>query len=59
MTFFFDVGSPVLLPAGAPRALHGPIMAELPDPAGAAELWDIVYALARTPVFDELERGRR
>jgi hypothetical protein len=53
-----DIGSPVLLIEDAPRGVHGPIPAEVPDPAEALAIWDAVLPLARSGVFVELKRGR-
>jgi 2-hydroxychromene-2-carboxylate isomerase len=53
-----DVGSPVLLVEGTPRAVHGPILGAVPDPAEAAELWDGLQPLLRSDVFFEVKRGR-
>ncbi|HYN93164.1 MAG TPA: DsbA family protein [Pilimelia sp.] len=54
-----DVGSPVLALDGAARALHGPIIAEVPPAQEAAALWDAVVPLLRSETFFEVKRGRR
>jgi hypothetical protein len=53
-----DVGSPVLVLPGAPRGLHGPILAAVPEPDDAIEIWEAMTVLLRAPVFFELKRGR-
>ena len=52
-----DVGVPILVLDGE-VGLCGPVMDPAPAGAAAAELWDHVVALARTPGFYELERTR-
>jgi 2-hydroxychromene-2-carboxylate isomerase len=54
-----DVGSPVLALAGADRALHGPVLAELPSPADGLRIWDALRPLLEIPEFCEVKRGRR
>ena len=56
-----DIGSPVLWIEGAPRAIHGPVLAVDRRPARdeALAIWDAVVALARSDSFWELKRGRR
>ncbi|MDQ1515234.1 MAG: hypothetical protein QOE80_1064 [Actinomycetota bacterium] len=52
------VGSPVLLPAGAERGLHGPVLGAVPEKAESLALWDAVEALVPIKDFFELKRGR-
>ncbi len=52
------VGSPVLLPAGAERGLHGPILGAVPDKAESLALWDAVETVAPMQAFFEIKRGR-
>jgi Mycothiol-dependent nitroreductase Rv2466c len=56
-----DIGSPVLWIKGAPRAVHGPVLAADRRPASneALAIWDGVVSLARSESFWELKRGRR
>ena len=56
-----DIGSPVLWIEGAPRAVHGPVLAADRRPAGdeALSIWNAVVSLARSESFWELKRGRR
>jgi predicted DsbA family dithiol-disulfide isomerase len=54
-----DIGSPVLAIEGAPRGVHGPIIAEVPERAEALAIWDAVVPLARSATFFEIKRGRR
>jgi hypothetical protein len=54
-----DVGSPVLMVAGAARGLHGPILREVPAAPAAVELWDALLPLLRDEAFYEVKRGRR
>jgi 2-hydroxychromene-2-carboxylate isomerase len=54
-----DVGSPVFTVTGAPRALHGPILAVVPSDEESARLWDALLPLLRSEVFYEVKRGRR
>ncbi|MCA2218520.1 mycothiol-dependent nitroreductase Rv2466c family protein [Jidongwangia harbinensis] len=53
-----DIGSPVLWIEGAPRAVHGPILSEVPDHPEALAIWDAVVPLAHSGTFFELKRGR-
>ncbi|GGQ50382.1 DsbA family protein [Couchioplanes azureus] len=53
-----DVGSPVLLVEGAGRAVHGPVIGDVPARAEALAIWDAVVALARSDTFFTLTRGR-
>ena len=53
-----DIGSPVLAVEGAPRAVHGPIIGEVPARAEALAIWDAVVPLLRSGTFLELKRGR-
>jgi len=53
-----DIGSPVLAVEGAPRAVHGPIIGEVPSLDEALAIWDAVVPLARSGTFFELKRGR-
>jgi 2-hydroxychromene-2-carboxylate isomerase len=50
------VGSPVLAVAGG--AFFGPVVSPTPTGPAAAELWDVIVALAAHPEFYELKRGR-
>jgi predicted DsbA family dithiol-disulfide isomerase len=52
-----DVGVPILVLDGQ-VGISGPVMEPAPAGDAAAELWDHVVALARTPGFYELERTR-
>ena len=55
-----DVGTPIMQvdpPGGV--AFFGPVISRLPDPDGAAELWDHVVGLARFAGFAELKRSLR
>jgi predicted DsbA family dithiol-disulfide isomerase len=56
-----DIGSPVLWIEGAPRAVHGPVLAadRRPPPDEALAIWDAVVSLSRSGSFWELKRGRR
>jgi hypothetical protein len=56
-----DIGSPVLWIEGAPRAVHGPVLAadRRPGPDEALAIWDAVVSLSRSGSFWELKRGRR
>lgn len=54
-----DIGSPVLAVEGAPRAVHGPIIGEVPSREEALAIWDAVLPLARSATFFEVKRGRR
>jgi 2-hydroxychromene-2-carboxylate isomerase len=56
-----DIGSPVLWIEGAPRAVHGPVLAADRRPAHdeALAIWDAVVSLSRSDSFWELKRGRR
>jgi 2-hydroxychromene-2-carboxylate isomerase len=54
-----DVGSPVLILAGAERGLHGPVLGAVPDKRGSLALWTAVEALAPVNDFFEIKRGRR
>jgi hypothetical protein len=54
-----DIGSPVLCVAGAPRGVHGPILAEVPSAQESVALWDALVPIVRSEVFYELKRGRR
>jgi hypothetical protein len=56
-----DIGSPVLWIEGAPRAVHGPVLAADRRPASdeALAIWDAVVSLSRSGSFWELKRGRR
>ena len=53
-----DIGSPVLWIEGAPRAVHGPIINEVPATDEALAIWDAVVPLSRSATFFELKRGR-
>ncbi|MCB0973074.1 MAG: DsbA family protein [Actinobacteria bacterium] len=55
-----DVGTPVIaLDGSAGRVgLFGPVITELPDAKHATALWDGFIAMADTPGFFELKRGR-
>ncbi|MBA2280863.1 MAG: DsbA family protein [Actinomycetota bacterium] len=55
-----DVGSPVLRwdEGGTSVAVFGPIIDELPDVEGSADLWRGVRSLARHGELKELKRGR-
>jgi hypothetical protein len=53
-----DVGSPILA-FGEPRAgIFGPLVSPPPAGESAAALYDLVMAMATTPGFFELKRGR-
>ncbi|MDQ1568480.1 MAG: hypothetical protein QOF96_3360 [Actinomycetota bacterium] len=52
------VGSPVLVPAGAERGFHGPVLGAVPEKAESLTLWDAVEALVPITDFFELKRGR-
>lgn len=55
------VGAPTLLPAlvlDRQVAFIGPLLRTAPDGDAAAQLWDAVVVLARTPGFYELSRPR-
>jgi 2-hydroxychromene-2-carboxylate isomerase len=54
-----DVGSPVMILAGAERGLHGPVLKSVPEKAGSLALWTAVEALAPIDEFFEIKRGRR
>ena len=53
-----NVGSPVLVLAGAERGLHGPVLGSVPDKAESLALWEAVEALAPIQDFFEIKRGR-
>jgi 2-hydroxychromene-2-carboxylate isomerase len=53
-----DIGSPVLMIEGGRRAVHGPIIGDVPDRDEALAIWDAVVPLARSATFFELKRGR-
>jgi hypothetical protein len=52
-----DAGVPILVLDGE-VGISGPVMEPAPAGEAAAQLWDHVVALARTPGFYELERTR-
>jgi 2-hydroxychromene-2-carboxylate isomerase len=52
------VGSPVLVPAGSERGLHGPVLGAVPDKVESLALWDAIEALAPIQAFFEVKRGR-
>jgi 2-hydroxychromene-2-carboxylate isomerase len=52
------VGSPVMIRAGAPRGLHGPVLKSVPDKPEALALWDSVEPLFHLDDFFEIKRGR-
>ena len=52
------VGSPVIVPAGAPRGFHGPVLKAVPDKRDGLALWEAVEALAPIDAFFEIKRGR-
>ncbi len=54
-----DIGSPVLAVEGAPRAVHGPIIGDVPSREEALAIWDAVVPLARSATFFEVKRGRQ
>ncbi len=51
-----DVGTPVIAVAGT--AFFGPVVTPAPKGQAAADLWDGVLLVARTPGFYELKRTR-
>jgi hypothetical protein len=53
-----DVGSPVMILAGAERGLHGPVLTEVPGKEDSVALWTAVEALAPINEFFEIKRGR-
>ncbi|MFI5492290.1 DsbA family protein [Actinoplanes sp. NPDC051859] len=53
-----DIGTPVLLVEGAARALHGPVIGDVPGRDEALAIWDAVVPLARSDTFFTLKRGR-
>ena len=53
-----DVGSPVLAWGEPKIAIFGPVVSPAPHGAAASALFDQVIALASTPGFFELKRGR-
>jgi hypothetical protein len=53
-----DIGSPVLWPEGAPRAVHGPVIGPVPGVDEAVRIWDAVATLAASGTFLEVKRGR-
>lgn len=54
-----DVGSPVITAPKAARGLHGPILAEVPDPQQSLMIWDSIDPLLHSGTFFEVKRGRR
>ncbi len=52
------VGSPVIVPAGARRGFHGPVLKAVPDKRDGLALWEAVEALAPIEGFFEIKRGR-
>ncbi|OJF13664.1 DsbA family protein [Couchioplanes caeruleus] len=52
-----DIGSPVLLVEGAARAVHGPVIGDVPAREEALAIWDAVVPLARSDTFFTLQRG--
>lgn len=52
------VGSPVILPSGARRGFHGPVLKVVPDKRDGLALWEAVEALAPIDDFFEIKRGR-
>ncbi|NKZ00532.1 mycothiol-dependent nitroreductase Rv2466c family protein [Nocardiopsis alborubida] len=53
-----EVGTPILALTGADgasRALFGPVIAELPDPARSLRLWEAVVLLTGVPQFREIK----
>jgi hypothetical protein len=53
-----DVGSPVLVPPGAPRGVFGPIMTSPPTGDDAMQLWDAVATFTALDSVYELKHGR-
>jgi mycothiol-dependent nitroreductase-like protein len=52
------VGSPVIVPSGARRGLHGPVLKTVPDKREGLALWEAIEALAPIEGFFEIKRGR-
>lgn len=54
-----DIGSPLLVPAGAEKGFHGPIVVKEPlAAADATNLWDAVQLITSVPGFHEIKHGR-